>query len=312
MEPIDGVIDRLDAALRGAGLEGLAVRTEAAALDEIAQTIAPWSLPEDLRRFWERASFASLRAHGFAMPQPLDPRAALETYGSRPPAGDMGYIPPLLFPIASEGSARWLIELGTSSTSGGVVFAYGGSELYAEYPTFSDLLEVLAELLEESHFTPEGTGSVRLVREHEHPRQQARFDAHADPRFAGTRHMWLNPEDWPAHWLASAGFDSPDHQPIGATHTIAEVIEASRDGPIRARIAGRVTRVASMGEDAGVVVDDGTGTLAVWCPGGTSPWTLVIRRRYEFEVQVPRAVGDGSNSSVATDIRYLDEHGADL
>ena len=299
MEPIERVVERLDAAQRGAGLEGLAPQTQAEVLEEIARTVAPWSLPADLQWFWERISFASLRAYG-AISRPLDPRAALETYLSRPPAGVMAYEPPLLFPIASE-QARCSIELSASSSSGGVVFSHGGDQMYADYPTFTDLLDVYAELLEEGHFMEGEKGSVWLIPEHEIARQQARFDALADPRFAETRSVWNNPEDWPAHWIAAAGFDSADHQPIGATQTIAEVVEASRDGEVRARIAGHVARLASMDEDAYVVVDDGTGTLGVWCQGGTSPWTLVIRRRYEFEVHVPR----GADRAVATDIRFL-------
>ncbi len=304
MEPIDRVVDRLDAALRGAGLEGLAAQTDADALEKIARTIAPWSLPADLQRFWEQTSFASLRVHGFGMPQPLDPRAALKTYDPKLAAGVMGYGPPLLFPIASEGASRWSIELSTPSTDGGMVFSHGGDQMYAEYPTFTDLLEVCAELLEEGQFMPAEHGLVLLIPEHEQARQQARFHALAEPLSVDARYVSVGPEDWPAHWIASAGFDSPDHQPIGATHTIAEVVEASRDGAVRARIAGCVAGVVSMDEDALVVVDDGTGTLAVWCPAGTSPWGPVIRRRYEFEVRVPRAIR--RERAVATDIRLLD------
>ena len=50
-------------------------------------------------------------------------------------------------------------------------------------------------------------------------------------------------------------------------------------------------RLAGSGAGALVVVDDGTGTLDVWCPAGTSPWGPVHRTRFELEVTVDGPVG---------------------
>ena len=239
------------------------------------------------------------------MPKPLDPRAALEPLRAEGPAGVVVMVTAAV-PIASEDALRWSIELSTSSTSGRTVFSHGGDQMYAEHPTFTDLLEVYAELLEEGRFiSGDEIGSVLLD-----PRVRERADEVEvrRTRRSAVRGGPLRVEQ--RRGLARA-LDRrgrlrqlPDHRPIGATHTIAEVVEASRDGAVRARIAGRIARLASMGEDVRIVVDDGTGTLYVWCPAGTSPWTVVIRRRYEFEVQVPRA--EGTDCAVATDIRLLD------
>jgi hypothetical protein len=40
-----------------------------------------------------------------------------------------------------------------------------------------------------------------------------------------------------------------------------------------------------------VVVDDGTRSLDVWCPAGTSLWGPVHRTRFEFELTIEGSVG---------------------
>jgi hypothetical protein len=293
MEEIDRISDRLDAALRGAGLEGLAPAQAAAGLEEIEREISPYVLPVDLRRFWERISFSSLRAYALSMPKPLDPGAALATHRSNlAPDLFLSYGPPLLFPIASGEGARWSIELSSSAGDGGTVFSHGGDLFRAEYPSFTDLLEVCAELLEEGRFmpVPGEDGAAWLVPKDAHERQDARFDAVAGHPHRDARDVGRDPWGWPEHWLVSAGFDLGDREPLGVTHTIAKLVEAARDGPVRGRIAGRVTRLVVLGDDVRVVVDDGTRTLDVWCPAGTSPWGPVIGGRYEFDVRVERPV----------------------
>jgi len=39
-----------------------------------------------------------------------------------------------------------------------------------------------------------------------------------------------------------------------------------------------------------MVVDDGTRTLDVWCPAGTSPWGNSETKRYELAVTIDRPV----------------------
>jgi hypothetical protein len=93
-------------------------------------------------------------------------------------------------------------------------------------------------------------------------------------------------ESWPTHWLAASGIDVRTREPLGATHTIAELVAAADDGQVTGRIHGEVIRLVGSGAGALVVVDDGTMALDVWCPAGTSPWGLVHRTRFEFEVAI--------------------------
>jgi hypothetical protein len=101
---------------------------------------------------------------------------------------------------------------------------------------------------------------------------------------------------WPAHWLAASGIDLRDREPLGATHTIADLVSAAgMGGPVTGRFHGEVTRLAGSGAGALVVVDDGMSTVDVWCPAGTSPWGPVHRTRFEFEVTIDGPVGASPN-----------------
>ena len=91
-------------------------------------------------------------------------------------------------------------------------------------------------------------------------------------------------EDWPEHWLEASRIDLRSREPLGATHTIDELVTAAAAGPVTGRIAGTVTRLVGIGRDAVVLVDDGTRPVDIWCPAGTSPWGPVHRGRFEFEV----------------------------
>jgi hypothetical protein len=203
----DRRIDRLDRALHAAGFEGLAPAVEAASLDELAREVAPYALPHDLRRFWERVDPSSLRVHGHMLPEPRGPYAALETHRqNRDPAFLPFYGPPLLFPFARISADQWSVELMSDWSTGGTVFSHDGESIRVEYPSLSDLLEVYAELLEEGRFVRRKTGYGSLDRDAEQERRQARLTAATlDPHYRDVRMFGLDPAGWPPHWLESAG-----------------------------------------------------------------------------------------------------------
>ena len=93
-------------------------------------------------------------------------------------------------------------------------------------------------------------------------------------------------EAWPTHWLATRGIDLRDREPLGATHTIAELVAAAGEGVVTGRIHGEVIRLIGTAQETLVVVDDGTAVIDVSCPAGTSPWGPVHGRRFEFEVTI--------------------------
>jgi hypothetical protein len=295
MNAVDQTIDRLDNALRSAGLDVLAPAADASSLDAIDRAIAPNSLPEDLRRFWERVEFSSMRARGYSLPQPCDSRGALEVHHlNLDPEIPPLYGPPLLFPIARISGDQWSIELTSEWTAGGIVFSHGDSAIRIEYPSFSDLIEVYADLLEAGHFDRQESGEgfyAWLHREDEQQRQEAKITATLPHLLYGdAREIGRDPYDWPVHWLASAGIDLNDRRPLGVTHTIAELVDAAEMGPVHARIAGEVVRLVGLGDGTLVIVTDGTRSLDVWCPAGTSPWGPAMSRQFEFDVTVAEPI----------------------
>jgi len=290
-EAIDRALDRLDDALRAAGLEPLAPALDPGSVDAVDRELAPYALPPELKRCWERVDLWKLKAHGSCLgPSPADARSALEIYRMNlEPGVRLLYGPPLLFPIAADHVYQASIELVSEWGPGGSVFSQG-DELRFEYASLTDVLDVYAELVEEGLFERSGdfaslSYEAEIARRERRLRTSLRGDGY-DPRAVRE-----DPVTWPAHWLASAGLDIRDREPRGPTHTIAALLEAAAGGPVRARIAGTVVRAVGSGEGVRVVVDDGTGTIDVWCAAGTTPWGIQHRGRFEFEVAVESALG---------------------
>ena len=78
-------------------------------------------------------------------------------------------------------------------------------------------------------------------------------------------------EAWPTHWLATSGIDLRDREPLGATHTIAELVAAAGEGRVTGRIHGEVIRLIGTAQETLVVVDDGTSGHRRLVPGGNEP-----------------------------------------
>jgi hypothetical protein len=283
---VDRAIDRLDLALRAAGFATLAPAVDPAAVDEVDRQLGTYTLPAELRWFWVRVDYPSLRVLGAGMPQGHRPASALETYRLNLELRAIElYGPPVLFPIARDNTDQWSIELVSRWSPGGGVFRHELDRVSLEYPTFTDLLEAYAELIEDGRFRRHGDDGW-LNHEAELERQEARLEAAG----FGGRVSW-DLAAWPRHWLESAGISPQDREPLGATHTIAELVEASAEGPLRGRIAGRVVRLAGSPDGTVVVVEDSTGSISVWCPAGVSPWGPRHLQRFEFEVSVEEPVG---------------------
>jgi hypothetical protein len=320
---LDGAIDRLDDALRGAGFEGLAAASEDSSLDELDQAIAPYSLPLDLHRFWERVEFESLRVSSWSLPERCSPRTALDTHRLNldPDLFPLQFGPPLLFPIARHSGDQWSIELVSRWCEGGIVFTHGDpGPVRIEYPSFSDLLEVYAELIEERRFTLHDNGYGSLDREEEQARRRARIAAaQPHPVYGCASEIGSNPARWPAHWLESAGIDPRSREPLGATHTIAQLVDASQRGPVQGRIGGEVVGLAGAGSDLLVLVAEHEQSVLVFCPRAATTWRPAMGRRFEFEVTVAEPVRDATDEAplgrlfdghtvgaVATAVRPLD------
>jgi hypothetical protein len=177
-----------------------------------------------------------------------------------------------------------VIELGSEWANGGTLFEWDFDDARVVARNLADRIDLIAELLSAGCFE-RGDGYISLDHRAEQRRRIERLDASGpDPLYGGSRAIPMALESWPAHWLAACGIDLRDREPRGATHTIAELVAAARDGRVTGRIHGEVVRLVGIGNDARIVVDDGISALDVWCPAGASVWGPVHRRRFELEV----------------------------
>jgi hypothetical protein len=288
---IDSAIDRLDEALRSVGVAGLEPPGDVSPVAEIAEAVAPYVLPDELRRFWERVDAERVHVHTF--PKVGGPATALShlrivrEVATPVPIG----LPPILLPVDYASHCYGVVELGTQWNKGGSFLEFEFEDMPFVSRSVADWLDMVAELLSEGSFELHD-GWAEL----DHPavlaNRLARLESSGpDPVYGDLRAIPSALESWPAHWLAASGVDLRSHEPLGATSTIAELVDAADAGPVTGRIHAEVVRLVGSAAGALVVVDDGTGALDVWCPAGTSPWGPVHRSRFELEVTVEGPVG---------------------
>jgi hypothetical protein len=288
---VDSAIDRLDDALRSVGVAGLEPPGDIGPVAEVAEAVAPYLLPGELRRFWERVDAERIDVHTF--PKIGGPASTLSQLrivrevAAPVPIG----LPPILLPVDYASHCYGAVELGTDWNEGGSLLEFAFDDMPFVSRSVADWLDMVAELLSEGSFELHD-GWAEL----DHPaalaNRLARLESSGPhPVYGDLRAIPSALESWPAHWLAASRIDLRDREPLGATSTIAELVAAADAGPVTGRIHAEVVRLVGSAAGALVVVDDGSGTLDVWCPTGTSPWGPVHRLRFELEVTIERRVG---------------------
>jgi hypothetical protein len=304
---LDAAVDRLDDALGAAGFPGLSAPRDSSSLEGIAEAVAPFELPPDVRRFWERVDPTSISVSSY--PMLVDPHTALEIRRADIDAG--ASLPLLLLPIAYSSHVHDSVELVSEWAVGGTVFRWAWDEeaFQIAYRSIVDLIDVIRELVEEGALE-RGEGWAHLSSEAEEEKRLGRLrTADRIAAYRETAEIPMRIEAWPEHWLAANGIDLQDRMPLGATHTIQELVAAAEKGPAEGRIAGTVVRLVGSARGALVLVEDETGSLEVWCPT-ESPWRPVHRRRFEFEVTLAGPPSSAfEHAAVAAAIRPVDEAG---
>jgi hypothetical protein len=281
IERVDRVIERLNDALSAAGFEPLSPAAGRDAVAEIQRAVAPFALPADLAHVWERCDFSSLTVSGWTLPQPCSAAIALLTHRQNLSEVPLLFGPPLLFPIARSSGDQWSIELASRWSAGGAVVSQptGMDAWRIEYATFTELLEVYAELLEEGRFERWDNGRGSFSLEDERAKQEQRLE--------GAREIGAAHEQWPAHWLEAAGVDLADRAPLGATHTVAALLAEAQRHPAEGRIRGKVVRLGGSNDGVLALVSDGGDAVLVFCPAAATTWGPASGGSYEFDVVVP-------------------------
>jgi hypothetical protein len=290
-QDLDAALDRLDEALRAAGLAELQPPSDLAPIAEVSAAVAPYGLPAELRRLWERVDLEGVAVITFPKiggpAEVLEHLRVLHEIGAPFPFA----LPPVMLPVDYASHCYGVVELESEWSEGGAILEWDLDEIPLVSRSVADRVDLVAELVSERSFE-RGEGYVVLDHQAEQEKRRARLDASAPhPVYGDLRAIPGALESWPAHWLAASGIDLHAREPLGATHTIAELLAAADTSSVVGRIHGEVIRLAGAGAGALVVLDDGTATLDVWCPAGTSPWGPVHRAQFELEVAIDRPVG---------------------
>ncbi|HEU4971725.1 MAG TPA: hypothetical protein VFT35_07400, partial [Gaiellaceae bacterium] len=259
---IDAAIGRLDAALQAAALPGLEPPSDVRPVDALADEVAPYVLPTELRRFWEHVDPDPIAVYTFPMlhgpAHALEQLRMLGELGQEPPLGP----PPMLLPFDYASHCYGVIELGSEWSEGGTIFELEFDHVPIVSHSLADRIDLLAELLSEGHFD-RGEDFVSIDHLVEQERRSARLEtALPHPVYGDLRAIPPALESWPAHWLAASGVDLRDRVPLGATHSIAELVAATEHGVSRGRIHALVISLVGSSEGTLVDVDDGTASLA--------------------------------------------------
>lgn len=300
---IDAAIGRLIAAYESAGLPPVrpAVDPETA-LDRVKDVIAPLLLPDQVATFYRRVDPASVTVAPYPQPMPLLNALELWEQGRDEFPNQT---PRLLFPIGYESWNHLLVELADQENTGGALLEWGFTDetFRVRFASLADYLDAMASMIEQGEFRHRAAESFTSIEfdpegHWDDAVSHRLLDSPTIPGFGTIREIDSNPRFWPERWLASNGHSSLDLQLKGATTTIAALLDRLSDQPLAATIRGRVVGLGGGGDGCGAKVDDGTGTLRVWCPIRACTFGPVMREEFEFDVIVTAGVlpADGSEA----------------
>lgn len=285
MDVEDG-LDWLAEAL--AGLE-VPVWTPPESLEDVEAlqaAVAPMRLPEELLAFWRRVDIATLRLEPY--PAFCAPEFALSFWEQSAP--EVHPLPLVLVGYSSHDCMS--IELEVDELPGGALFEWFLSDLRGFERRFNSLGEWLGyilELLARGSYTrwdsPRGPW-VRVPAIEDWEREHAwRTPPPDHPVHGNVLHVDHEIRGWPGHWQRANGLTAEAERLRGASHTIADAVAGPNEGR-RATIAGRVVSLDRSMWGPQVRVQDGTGTIDVFCP---APTTLRGPRRnewFEFDIHL--------------------------
>src|SRR5262245_36691936 len=272
MSDIEQALDRIETRLRRVGVRRMRRPRGTADLDALIAEIAPVRLPEAVEVWWRAVDTTSFPIEPW--PRPCDPRFALSTWRSYQDEF-VGVVPRCLVPVAYESHVVLSVEGDQPGGPGGEILRWAvddqGSFSYV-VPSWADLLECYVDVIDAGAYEVR-RGVIALETEILDGAIRARCTGvRVEDRFPGAAMRFADAGRWPARWQRSSRLDPADRRPRGRTLTIAEILAASPRPEVAGTIVGRVVRLGGTTGGCLATVDDGTGTISVWCPAATCVW----------------------------------------
>jgi hypothetical protein len=190
------------------GLEPPSPPADPAAVDAIAEAIAPMRLPEDVRTFWRDIDPWTLKVRPF--PMLARPGFCLDAWRQdRKEFPDER--PSSLFLLGYESWNCMSVELDTPSVSGGALFQWrlDATSFYLSFHSFRGWLERMTTLLSQGSFERRAAPSGEFLLLHdarELSLATPRVELPAHPRYGDLREIPANKTAWPEHWRQASGF----------------------------------------------------------------------------------------------------------
>src|SRR5262245_24058754 len=296
MSDIEQALDRIETRLRRVGVRRMRRPRDTRDLDELIAEIAPVRLPEAVEAWWRTVDTRRFPIQPW--PSPCDPAFALSTWRSYRDEF-VGVVPRCLVPVAYESHVVLSVEGDQPGTTGGEILRWavddGGSFSYV-VPSWADLLECYVDVIDAAAYEVDH-GVVRLETEILDGAIRARSTGvRVEDRFPGPTMRFADASQWPARWQRSTGLDPGDRRPRGRTVTIAEVMAVAPGTTVTGTTVGRAVRLARPSGGCLAMVDDGTGTISVWCPSAACVWGPKNGEIFEFDIAGPGGTAGAGTS----------------
>jgi hypothetical protein len=271
---IEQALNELQGAMVASGMPLWRLPESEDELKHLEVAISPMRLPADVRHFWTQVEARSLRLRPY--PSFISPASALKFWnGARDEFRSAQ--PMALVDVAYESHQCMSVELDIGDVQGGALFEWSVSDpggFTRQFNGIADWLTHMVGLVRAGLYQrlEYSDGPVWFLPGPDNEELERGMRPTPAPHTThGTAlHVGGDILDWPGHWQHVNGLRQADLVPRGATHSIAEVLASPPTEGLRATIAARVTDYAGGGSWARVRVDDGTGTLNVYCPAETT------------------------------------------
>jgi hypothetical protein len=306
------------------------VRDVAGDVRELRDLIAPLVLPRELEWFWTTISPEVMGAQFDVFPSLVLrlPEMALHTWRAQD-GGEFPGMPRNLMAVAYEGHGFFLAD--TSAASDDIPaplwhYYYGDATYRLWFPSLAGLLRCVADFLEaagiqvpedrSAWYANDVVGSDYFDEVRRTALAKAGLDSAAEVSVDDQR-------QWPERWQIAHGLTSDAMRPLGATHTVNELIFAAEGGPLTARLhgwcTGYVGPIELDGERFGVrTFSDGSGSMKVLQPvvlqtigpGGGRETAVEVEVECPGPIRTAPEATDGCNVTDALTITSSDDPGA--